>query len=89
MRGSRTEPITSVHDLAVQSHALFNIKDLNKNDFMRYFREDLHRRLLSPDFKKKAREMDKRREGKPREARSALRQSVRDNGLSSKGDIRS
>ncbi|KAK9131718.1 hypothetical protein Scep_011246 [Stephania cephalantha] len=77
IRGSRTEPITSVHDLAVQSQALFNIKDSNKeererivvrrfkfeeprleqiqdleNDFMRYFREDLHKRLLSPDFKK-------------------------------------
>ncbi|KAK9125352.1 hypothetical protein Scep_014198 [Stephania cephalantha] len=105
MRGSRTEPITYVHDLTVQSQALFNIKDSNKeererivvrrfkfeeprleqiqdleNDFMRYFREDLHRRLLSPDFKKKAREMDKRREGKPGEARAALRRSVRDNG---------
>ncbi|KAK9148584.1 hypothetical protein Scep_007341 [Stephania cephalantha] len=80
MRGSRIEPITSVHVLAVQSQALFNIKDSNKNDFMMYFREDLHRWLLSPDFKKKAREMDNRREGKPGEARAALRRSVRDNG---------
>ncbi|KAK9151399.1 hypothetical protein Syun_009708 [Stephania yunnanensis] len=30
IRGSRIEPITSVHDLAVQSQALFNIKDSNK-----------------------------------------------------------
>ncbi|KAK9135069.1 hypothetical protein Syun_014399 [Stephania yunnanensis] len=36
-----------------------------------------------------AREMDKRREGKPGEARVALRRSIRDDGLSSKGDIRS
>ncbi|KAK9152687.1 hypothetical protein Sjap_000167 [Stephania japonica] len=77
IRGSRTDPITSVHELAVQSQALFNTKDSNKeererivvrrfkfeelrleqiqdleSDFMRYFREDLHRRLLSSDFKK-------------------------------------
>ncbi|KAK9087085.1 hypothetical protein Syun_029479 [Stephania yunnanensis] len=30
IRGSRTDPITSAHDLAVQSQALFNIKDSNK-----------------------------------------------------------
>ncbi|XP_057424605.1 protein MOR1 [Lotus japonicus] len=67
----------SVQDIAVQSQALLNIKDSNKedrervvvrrykfedprieqiqdleNDMMKYFREDLHRRLLSADFKK-------------------------------------
>ncbi|KAL5730206.1 Protein MICROTUBULE ORGANIZATION 1 [Ranunculus cassubicifolius] len=76
-KGSRPESITSVQDLAVQSQALFNTKDSNKDDrerlvvrrfkfeelrpeqiqdlesdFMRYLREDLHRRLLSSDFKK-------------------------------------
>ncbi|OVA00544.1 HEAT [Macleaya cordata] len=76
-KGSRPESIASVQDLTVQSQALFNIKDSNKeerermvvrrfkfeeprleqiqdleSDFMKYFREDLHRRLLSTDFKK-------------------------------------
>ncbi|EOA29247.1 hypothetical protein CARUB_v10025521mg [Capsella rubella] len=69
--------ITSVHDIAIQSQALLNTKDSNKedrervvvrrikfeelrpeqiqdleNDMMKFFREDLHKRLLSPDFKK-------------------------------------
>ncbi|RZC65417.1 hypothetical protein C5167_009104 [Papaver somniferum] len=77
VKGSRPESVASAHDLALQSQALFNIKDSNKeerermvvrrfkfeelrleqiqdleNDFMKYFREDLHRRLLSTDFKK-------------------------------------
>ncbi|KAF9590615.1 hypothetical protein IFM89_035933 [Coptis chinensis] len=77
LKGSRPESTVSVQDLAVQSQALFNIKDSNKDDrermvvrrfkfeeprleqiqdlesdFMRYVREDLHRRLLSTDFKK-------------------------------------
>lgn len=76
-KGSRPEPMMSVQDRAVQSQALLNVKDSNKedrermvvrrfkfeelrieqiqdleNDMMRYFREDLHRRLLSADFKK-------------------------------------
>nr|KYP53049.1 Cytoskeleton-associated protein 5 [Cajanus cajan] len=75
-KGVKSELI-SVHDIAVQSQALLNIKDSNKedrermvvrrfkfedsrieqiqdleNDMMKYFREDLHRRLLSADFKK-------------------------------------
>ncbi|KAK9121578.1 hypothetical protein Syun_019195 [Stephania yunnanensis] len=37
IRGSRTEPITSVHDLAVQSRALFNIKDSNKVSNLRLY----------------------------------------------------
>ncbi|GAV88428.1 HEAT domain-containing protein/CLASP_N domain-containing protein [Cephalotus follicularis] len=77
MKGSRPESILSVQDIAVQSQALLNVKDSNKedrermvvrrykfeeprieqiqdleNDMMKYFREDLHRRLLSLDFKK-------------------------------------
>ncbi|XP_052730931.1 protein MOR1 isoform X3 [Vigna angularis] len=75
-KGTKSEPI-SVQDIVVQSQALLNIKDSNKedrermvvrrckfedprpeqiqdleNDMMKYFREDLHRRLLSADFKK-------------------------------------
>ncbi|KAK6267582.1 hypothetical protein QUC31_011742 [Theobroma cacao] len=73
----RPETMLSVQDIAVQSQALLNVKDSNKeerermvvrrfkfeeprieqiqdleNDMMKYFREDLHRRLLSTDFKK-------------------------------------
>lgn len=76
-RASKSESILLVQDLAVQSQALFNAKDSNKEDrerhvirrfkfedprpeqiqdlecdFIKYFREDLHRRLLSTDFKK-------------------------------------
>ncbi|XP_050225850.1 protein MOR1 isoform X2 [Mercurialis annua] len=76
-KGSRPEPMMSVQDRAVQSQALLNVKDSNKEerermvvrrfkfeelrieqiqdletDMMKYFREDLHRRLLSADFKK-------------------------------------
>ncbi|XVE91320.1 hypothetical protein DITRI_Ditri20bG0144200 [Diplodiscus trichospermus] len=76
-KGLRPETILSVQDIAVQSQALLNVKDSNKeerermvvrkfkfeeprvdqiqdleNDMMKYFREDLHRRLLSTDFKK-------------------------------------
>ncbi|KAH9795875.1 protein MOR1 [Citrus sinensis] len=76
-KGARPESIMSVQDFAVQSQALLNVKDSNKedrermvvrrfkfedprieqiqeleNDMMKYFREDLHRRLLSTDFKK-------------------------------------
>ncbi|XP_061370607.1 protein MOR1 [Gastrolobium bilobum] len=75
-KGTKSESI-SVQDIAVQSQALLNIKDSNKEDrermvvrrfkfedprieqiqdleidMMKYFREDLHRRLLSTDFKK-------------------------------------
>ncbi|KAL8192496.1 hypothetical protein R6Q57_027681 [Mikania cordata] len=74
---SRPEPIMSVQDINIQSQALLNVRDSNKdererivlrrfkfeelrleqiqdleNDLMKYFREDLHRRLLSTDFKK-------------------------------------
>ncbi|XP_071930544.1 protein MOR1-like isoform X1 [Coffea arabica] len=76
-KGPRQESLMSVQDIGVQSQALLNVKDSNKddrerivvrrykfeeirseqiqdleNDLMRFFREDLHRRLLSTDFKK-------------------------------------
>ncbi|XAR66434.1 hypothetical protein NMG60_11012669 [Bertholletia excelsa] len=77
MKTSRQESIMSVQDVSIQSQALLNVKDSNKDererlvvrrfkfeeprleqiqdleiDLMKYFREDLHRRLLSTDFKK-------------------------------------
>ncbi|KAJ6423148.1 hypothetical protein OIU84_024140 [Salix udensis] len=77
MKGSKPEPTMSFQDRAVQSQALLNVKDSNKedrermvvrrfkfeeprmeqvqdleSDMMKYFREDLNRRLLSLDFKK-------------------------------------
>ncbi|XWS20791.1 hypothetical protein CRYUN_Cryun31cG0132900 [Craigia yunnanensis] len=76
-KGLRSENVLSVQDIAVQSQALLNVKDSNKeerermvvrkfkfeepridqiqdleNDMIKYFRDDLHRRLLSTDFKK-------------------------------------
>ncbi|XP_076948805.1 protein MOR1-like [Bidens hawaiensis] len=76
-KGSKPEPVMSVQDINIQSQALINVRDSNKdererivvrrfkfeelrleqiqdleNDLMKYFREDLHRRLLSTDFKK-------------------------------------
>ncbi|XVF23003.1 hypothetical protein REPUB_Repub13aG0000300 [Reevesia pubescens] len=75
-KGLKPETVLSVQDVAVQSQALLNVKDSNKeerermfrrskfeeprieqiqdleNDMMKYFREDLHRHLLSTDFKK-------------------------------------
>lgn len=41
---------------------------------------DAQKSMLDDRFKWKAREMDKRKEGKPGEARAALRRSVRENG---------
>ncbi|KAJ6423152.1 hypothetical protein OIU84_024144 [Salix udensis] len=77
MKGTKPEPTMSFQDRAVQSQALLNVKDSNKedrermvvrrfkfeeprmeqvqdleSDLMKYFREDLNRRLLSLDFKK-------------------------------------
>ncbi|XVF86085.1 hypothetical protein PTKIN_Ptkin18bG0013100 [Pterospermum kingtungense] len=76
-KGSRSETMFSIQDIALQSQALLNVKDSNKeerermvvrkfkfeepridqiqdleNEMMKYFREDLHRRFLSTDFKK-------------------------------------
>ncbi|KAG1338209.1 protein MOR1 [Cocos nucifera] len=76
-RASKLDTSVSIQDLAVQSQAMFNFKDSNKEDreryvvrrfkfeeprpeqiqdlecdFMKHFREDLHRRLLSTDFRK-------------------------------------
>ncbi|KAI5657025.1 hypothetical protein M9H77_25818 [Catharanthus roseus] len=52
------------------------------DDIWRYVGKlsEAQRSMLDDRFKWKAREMDKRKEGKPGEARAALRRSVRDNG---------
>ncbi|XP_052201183.1 protein MOR1 isoform X2 [Diospyros lotus] len=52
------------------------------DDIWRYVGKltDAQRSMLDDRFKWKAREMDKRKEGKPGEARAALRRSVRENG---------
>ncbi|KAJ6841944.1 protein MOR1-like [Iris pallida] len=82
-KASKSNSILSIQDLAVQSQALFIVKDSNKEDrerliirrykfeeprpeqiqdlecdFMKHFREDLHRRLLSLDFKKQVDGLD-------------------------------
>ncbi|KAK9092499.1 hypothetical protein Syun_027410 [Stephania yunnanensis] len=46
-----------------------------------YFHKAPNEEELHHETCRKAREMDKRREGKPEEARAALSRSVRDNGL--------
>lgn len=53
------------------------------DDIWRYVGKltDAQRSLLDEKFKWKAREMEKRKEGKPGEARASLRRSVRDNGV--------
>ncbi|GMP72555.1 hypothetical protein CsSME_00030538 [Camellia sinensis var. sinensis] len=52
------------------------------DDIWRYVGKltDAQRSMLDDRFKWKAREMDKRKEGKPGEARNAFRRSVRENG---------
>ncbi|XP_068640507.1 protein MOR1-like isoform X2 [Aristolochia californica] len=86
-----------LEDLAVQSQALFNIKDSNKedrerlivrrykfeelrfeqiqdleNDLIKYFREDLHRRLLSTDFKKQVEGLDLLQKSLPSSAKEII-----------------
>lgn len=76
-RTLKSDSILSVQDLALQSQALFNVKESSKEDreriiirrfrfedprpehvqelecdILKHFREDLHRRFLSTDFKK-------------------------------------
>ncbi|PKA51818.1 Protein MOR1 [Apostasia shenzhenica] len=80
---TKYDSMFSVQDLALQSQALFNVKDSSKEDrerlivrrckfedprpeqfqdleydMMKHFREDLHRRLLSSDFKKQVEGLD-------------------------------
>ncbi|GAB4831233.1 Protein MICROTUBULE ORGANIZATION 1 [Ancistrocladus abbreviatus] len=48
---------------------------------------DAQRSMIDENFKSKAREMDKRKEGQPGDGRAALRRSIRDNGQMSRSDI--
>ncbi|KAK9166528.1 hypothetical protein Scep_001719 [Stephania cephalantha] len=48
--------------------------------------EKLALNTLAIAYKSQAREMDKRREGKPGEGRAALRRSIRDNGCAANNE---
>ncbi|XP_073114484.1 protein MOR1 isoform X2 [Elaeis guineensis] len=96
-RASKLDTSVSVQDLAVQSQAMFNIKDSNKEDreryvvrrfkfeeprpeqiqdlecdFMKHFREDLHRRLLSTDFRKQVDGLEMLQKALPRSVKEMI-----------------
>ncbi|KAG9440986.1 hypothetical protein H6P81_016840 [Aristolochia fimbriata] len=76
--------LTSERDGEIRKAALNTMATAYKNlgdDVWRYVGKlsDAQKSMLDDRFKWKAREMDKRKEGKPGEARAALRRSVRDN----------
>ncbi|XP_074572008.1 protein MOR1-like isoform X1 [Curcuma longa] len=78
--------LTSERDGEIRKAALNTLATAYKHlgeDVWRYVGKlsDAQRSMLDDRFKWKAREMDKRKEGKPGEARAALRRSVRENGL--------
>ncbi|XP_020521683.1 protein MOR1 isoform X2 [Amborella trichopoda] len=78
--------LTSERDGEIRKAALNTLATAYKNlgeDVWRYVGKlsDAQKGMLDDRFKWKAREMDKRKEGKPGEARATLRRSVRDNGL--------
>ncbi|XP_042390738.1 protein MOR1-like isoform X1 [Zingiber officinale] len=78
--------LTSERDGEIRKAALNTLATAYKHlgeDVWRYVGKlsDAQRSMLDDRFKWKAREMDKRKEGKPGEARIALRRSVRENGL--------
>ncbi|KAG8078290.1 hypothetical protein GUJ93_ZPchr0007g5646 [Zizania palustris] len=77
--------LTAERDGEIRKAALNTLATAYKNlgdDVWRYVGKlsDAQRSMLDDRFKWKAREMDKRREGKPGDARAALRRSVRENG---------
>nr|DAD22961.1 TPA_asm: hypothetical protein HUJ06_024424 [Nelumbo nucifera] len=77
--------LTSERDGEIRKAALNTLATAYKNlgeDVWRFVGKlsDAQRSMLDDRFKWKAREMDKRKEGKPGEARAAMRRSVRDNG---------
>ncbi|GJN17363.1 hypothetical protein PR202_gb04422 [Eleusine coracana subsp. coracana] len=77
--------LTAERDGEIRKAALNTLATAYKNlgdDVWRYVGKlsDAQRSMLDDRFKWKAREMDKRREGRPGDARAALRRSVRDNG---------
>ncbi|TVU36608.1 hypothetical protein EJB05_18547 [Eragrostis curvula] len=65
--------LTAERDGEIRKAALNTLATAYKN-------LDAQRSMLDDRFKWKAREMDKRREGRPGDARAALRRSVRENG---------
>ncbi|VAH81229.1 unnamed protein product [Triticum turgidum subsp. durum] len=78
--------LTAERDGEIRKAALNTLATAYKNlgdDVWRYVGKlsDAQRSMLDDRFKWKAREMDKRREGRPGDARAALRRSVRENGI--------
>ncbi|KAL3519697.1 hypothetical protein ACH5RR_017846 [Cinchona calisaya] len=78
--------LTSERDGEIRNAALITLATGYKvlgDDIWRYVGKltEAQRSMLDERFKRKAREMDRRKEGKPGESRAALRRSVRDNGL--------
>ncbi|XP_066307066.1 protein MOR1-like isoform X2 [Miscanthus floridulus] len=77
--------LTAERDGEIRKAALNTLATAYKNlgdDVWRYVGKlsDAQRSMLDDRFKWKAREMDKRREGRPGDARAALRRSLRENG---------
>eukprot|EP00267_Zea_mays_P052496 XP_020405564.1 uncharacterized protein LOC100501495 isoform X4 [Zea mays] len=77
--------LTAERDGEIRKAALNTLATAYKSlgdDVWRYVGKlsDAQRSMLDDRFKWKAREMDKRREGRPGDARAALRRSVRENG---------
>ncbi|CAM0883094.1 unnamed protein product [Alopecurus aequalis] len=77
--------LTAERDGEIRKAALNTLATAYKNlgdDVWRFVGKlsDAQRSMLDDRFKWKAREMDKRREGRPGDARAALRRSVRENG---------
>ncbi|KAK1262104.1 Protein MOR1 [Acorus gramineus] len=82
--------LTSERDGEVRKASLNTLATAYKNlgeDVWKYVGKlsDAQKSMLDDRFKWKAREMDKRKEGRPGEARAALRRSVRDNGMENLG----
>ncbi|KAL3522236.1 hypothetical protein ACH5RR_015070, partial [Cinchona calisaya] len=78
--------LTSERDGEIRKVALNTLATGYKilgDDIWRYVGKltEAQRSMLDDKFKYKAKEMDKKKEGKPGEGRAALRRSVRDNGL--------
>ncbi|XP_024517263.1 protein MOR1 [Selaginella moellendorffii] len=77
--------LTTERDGDLRKAALQTLATVYKimgDDVWRYLGKlsDAQKSMIDDKFKWKAREMDKRREGKPGETRAALRRSVRENG---------
>ncbi|KMZ71606.1 Protein MOR1, partial [Zostera marina] len=83
---SSVASLTSERDGEIRKAALNTLATAYKtlgDDILRYVGtiSDAQRSMMDDRFKWKAREMEKKKEGKPGEAKAALRRSVRDNGI--------